>query len=100
MSIFYFTLILGIVFGFLLHFWLLSYLKTTHPRIWEALGSPTYLFSNTIPNNVVMLSFIYTRKYLQLKDGKLNTLCDIIFAYGILYLAYFIIGASYVSSVR
>lgn len=51
-----------------------SYLKRAHPEAWDKLGRPSFL-NNSIQNNFLFFGFMIHRKYLALKDPKLNQLC-------------------------
>ena len=68
-----------------------SYLKRRHPQTWVAMGSPSFL-NNSIKNNFQFLGFMFGRKYLALKDAKLNRLCICIWALAALFPLMWVAG--------
>lgn len=70
---------------------LLSYLKKELPEVWSDLGSPTLLSNNSVENNILMLKFLWGKKYLQINDVKFQRIARTNHYFGIFYIVFFVV---------
>jgi hypothetical protein len=54
---------------------LLDELKTRFNDQWMQLGKPSLVFNNSLNNNLVLFSFLWHRKYLDLEDDAFSRRC-------------------------
>ncbi len=55
----------------------LSILKARHLDVFEKLGSPSLVMSNSIGNTIAFQRFLFARKYRELNDTELERVLDI-----------------------
>lgn len=85
-------LVLGVwvAVGFVLHSRFLKTLKTRHPDVWEALGSPSLFLNNSIKNGWAVQRFLHKKEYLALNDPLFTSQCNFARSFGRAYLVFFI----------
>lgn len=68
-----FSLLMAMVvvwFGLIL--WTFRRLRTKHPETYEAIGSPSLFWNNSMRNNWMFLKFLYGSEWLRLSDRPLS----------------------------
>ncbi|RJQ49598.1 MAG: hypothetical protein C4538_02015 [Nitrospiraceae bacterium] len=88
-TIFLTIVIAGIVGLIITHKFFLI-LKEKHLETWNELGKPTLFFNNSIKNNLLVVKFLKTKKYLELHDSLLTKKSQLLWKYYIVYLILFI----------
>jgi len=92
LDLLYFALLIALLpaatFGMCVHARILYLLKSRHEEIWKSLGRPTLFVKNTLNNNLNVQKFLSKKKYLDIDDQALVTLCE--FQRG--YIRFYMLG--------
>ncbi len=91
-SIFFYSLVVMVIIGFVMHNKFLNKLKEKYPTVWESLGNPTLLKNNSPKNNFDVQKYIFKKEYKTLDDKAFISFCDSLRIFNIFYLCYFILG--------
>jgi hypothetical protein len=83
-------LLILFVFGFVLHYVLLTHLRTEQTRLWESLGKPTLFMNNSISNNMSTQKLIWGKASLKIDDPRLRRLILTNRVFTIIYGIWFI----------
>ncbi len=65
-------------------------LRTRHPETYEAMGKPSLIMNNSIPNNISFIKFLYGRHWRKLNDEGLATLGNAMLVFFLFYLIGFV----------
>jgi hypothetical protein len=81
-----FILLLGLAaIAFLLHWMLLSRLRSHHESLWIRLGSPATVQNNSIANSIALGAFLRQQACLETGDRPLIRLCEVIRVFKLVY---------------
>jgi hypothetical protein len=64
-----------VVVWFGLIIWLFRRLRTRHPETYETIGSPTLFWNNSMRNNWLFFTFLFSAKHRQLQDAATTRAC-------------------------
>ena len=84
------TLFAMIAVWFVLCSWLFRRLRERHASTYEAIGSPTLFWNNSIRNGWLSMKFLLGGHWRSLGDSKLATVCSFMRVFFVLYLLLFL----------
>jgi hypothetical protein len=90
-SIFFYSLVVMVIVGFVMHNKFLNKLKEKYPNVWESLEKPSLLKNNSPKNNFAVQRYIFKKEYKALDDKNFISFCDSLRRFNIFYLCYFIL---------
>jgi hypothetical protein len=86
-SIALFFTLFGMAFvWFALVFWFFRRLRLRHPAAYEAIGSPTLFWNNSMRNNWLFLKFLYTSSWRTLADPGLSFAARLMQVWTVVYI--------------
>lgn len=94
-SIYFWVLILILVsgsVGIYIYQKIIFRLKSQHYSTWQSIGSPTFIFNNSIRNQRLFLTFLKEKSYVNLNDSVLNKLAVFMNYFINIYLIVFAIS--------
>jgi len=87
----WFAALFGMAFAWLaLIVWTFRRLRTRHVTMYEAIGSPSLFWNNSIRNNWLFLRFLYLGKWRELNDRQLAGVVRLMQVMLVIYIIGFI----------
>jgi hypothetical protein len=83
------TLFILIAVWFGLIVWFFRRLRVRHPAAFEAIGSPSLFWNNSMRNNWLFLKFLFQSQWRELGDPQLSAVARGMQIFLIVYTAYF-----------